>query len=129
VQRYKPVRFRQVTDGTSFTLLAGDKRMNLSRLGREQADDNEGYTVGWNSDTLRRTGHLPYPDYMGDDPYDDKDDGKDNGDHRFGSSHSQVFMAVFADGAVRPIRYSLELRVFRYLGNINDGYQFDSGAF
>lgn len=116
VRRYKPLSLRHIFDGTSFTLLAGDKRLNLRFLGQPQDDDNEGYTAGWNSDTIRRTNHLPRPDF----------NGTGDGDHRFGSSHPTIFNAVMVDGSVRPVTYKVELKIFRNLGNINDGYQLDS---
>ncbi|MFV2069146.1 MAG: DUF1559 domain-containing protein, partial [Pirellulales bacterium] len=111
VRRYKPNRLAHVTDGTSSTLLAADKRMNLTYLGKAQDDDNEGYTVGWNSDTLRRTNRRPKPDF----------NGEGDGDHRFGASHGTVFNAVFVDGSVHTIVYSIDKNIFRYLGNISDG--------
>ena len=40
---------------------------------------------------------------------------------RMGSSHPGAFNAAFADGSVRPIRYSIKPAVFTYLGNVNDG--------
>ena len=75
--------------------MAGDKRLNIANLGQPQRDDNEGYTVGWNADTLRRTDRGPKPDYRGGDD--------DYGDKRFGSSHPATFNALLADGACMKI--------------------------
>src|SRR5262245_28909599 len=36
VRRFKPTRMADLTDGTSNTLLVGDKRLNLARLGQDQ---------------------------------------------------------------------------------------------
>ena len=111
VRRFQPRRFRDITDGTTQTLLAGDKRLNLASLGFPQEDDNEGYTAGWNSDTVRGVNKRPLPDFVG----------LGDGDDRFGASHPQVFQIVLSDGSTRPIAYSIDGEVFERLGNIADG--------
>jgi prepilin-type N-terminal cleavage/methylation domain-containing protein/prepilin-type processing-associated H-X9-DG protein len=107
-----PIRITEITDGTSNTLMAGDKRLNLGKLGQSQADDNEGYSAGWDDDTMRYTNRLPLPDYSAK---------TGDGNGRFGSSHPGGFQAVFADGSVHHISYSISLATFRNLGNIRDG--------
>ncbi len=111
IRRFKPVRLNEVTDGTSKTLVIADKRLNLAQLGQPQDDDNEGYTVGWNSDTIRRTDEPPLPDFVGDG----------DGDKRFGSSHTGVLNVLQADGAVMSLDYDIDKEVFRRFGRINDG--------
>jgi prepilin-type N-terminal cleavage/methylation domain-containing protein len=113
MRRYKPLAARKVTDGLSHTLLAGDKRLNIAFLGQPQRDDNEGYTVGWNSDTLRRTDRGPRPDYRGDDD--------EFGDKRFGGSHPGSFNALLADGSLHSISYDVDEDVFERLGERADG--------
>jgi len=112
VRQYKPVRIQDITDGTSNTLVAGDKRLNLKGLGQPQPDDNEGYTAGWDVDTVRSTASAPAPDFVGD--------GWDKAG-RFGSSHTGGINAVLADGSVHVISYSINPTVFLYLGNKSDG--------
>lgn len=111
VRRFQPRRLRDVTDGTTSTLLVGDKRLNRARLGSPQEDDNEGYTAGWNSDTLRNTDKQPLPDFSG----------LGDGDDRFGSSHPAVFQVSMADGSTRSVAFSIDGRLFQLLGNVNDG--------
>ncbi len=108
-----PVRLAQVTDGTSNTLLAADKRLNIAQLGEWQEDDNEGYTVGWNEDTIRRTDRSPSPDHVG----------QGDGDKLFGSSHPEIIDAVFVDGSVRTISMQIDKKLFEKFGNISDGEQ------
>jgi prepilin-type N-terminal cleavage/methylation domain-containing protein len=115
LQRFKPLSFRDITDGTSNTLLVGDKRMNVRFLGQLQDDDNEGYTAGWNEDTIRRTDRPPAPDYAG--PTGD-------GELLFGSSHPSIFNIALTDGSVQSIPYSIEADVFARLGNRSDGETF-----
>ena len=111
VRQFTPVRIAEITDGTSNTLLISEKRLNVSQLGQEQSDDNEGYTAGWDEDTMRITTAPPAPDFHGDGP----------GDMVFGSSHPGVFHAAFSDGSVRSLTYAIDLTVFDRLGNKSDG--------
>lgn len=110
IRRFKPIRLSQVVDGASNTLLFADKRLNVALLGQPQDDDNEGYTAGWNSDTMRDTSRKPLPDFHG----------VGDGDKRFGSSHASVFNAVRADGSAHSIVYDIDGDVFRRMGGIND---------
>jgi prepilin-type N-terminal cleavage/methylation domain-containing protein/prepilin-type processing-associated H-X9-DG protein len=103
-----PVRLAEVTDGTASTLLLGEKRMNLTRLGQLQKDDDTGYASGFDADVVRKTTSAPAPDYRA--PSGD-------GGQLFGSSHPGRFNAAFADGSVRPISYSVTRSVFSRLGS------------
>jgi prepilin-type processing-associated H-X9-DG protein len=113
VRQFKPNRIADITDGTSNTLLIGEKRLNLSFLGQPQKDDDVGYTQGWDNNTIRSTSEPPAPDYRGQEDED--------GDDLFGSSHPGRFNAVFADGSVRTISYTVSAVVFSRLGNKSDG--------
>ena len=110
--RYKPCRIAEITDGTSNTLMVSEKRLNLTNLGQPQPDDNEGYTAGWDEDTIRSTAAAPAMDFSGS--------GWDQ-TRRFGSSHAEGVFAVFADGTVRMISYSVDPNVFLNLGHKSDG--------
>lgn len=120
VRRYTPVRIAEITDGTSQTLLLGEKRLNRRYLGQAQDDDNEGYTVGWNEDTIRRTDEPPAPDHF-------KDVG--DGEKLFGSSHPGAFQAALADGSVRAIAFTIEKDVFEGLGDRSGGEALGGDAF
>jgi prepilin-type N-terminal cleavage/methylation domain-containing protein len=102
-----------VTDGTSNTIFAGDKRLNRFYLGQFQGDDNEGYTSGWDHDVIRWFAGAPAEDPNRADAGD--------GAQRFGSSHPGGFMAVSCDGSVRFYRYSAPLTVFQALGTAKGG--------
>jgi prepilin-type N-terminal cleavage/methylation domain-containing protein/prepilin-type processing-associated H-X9-DG protein len=112
VVRYRyPTRFADILDGTSNTLLAGDKRLNRSRLGQPD-DDDTGYASGFEDDVVRYTTRPPAPDYNA---------ATGDGDMRFGSSHPTRFNAVFADGSVQTLSYAIDPLLFGYLGNVSDG--------
>jgi prepilin-type N-terminal cleavage/methylation domain-containing protein len=113
VRQFIAIRIAQITDGTSHTLLVADKRLNLSWLGQPQNDDNEGYTVGWNSDTIRKTSSPPAQDYYGGQGLD--------GGLVFGSSHSGIINAAMADGSARQVDINIDQLNFKALGDIDGG--------
>jgi hypothetical protein len=112
VRRMEPVKIGQISDGTSNTLLLSEKRMNIGLLGQMQANDNEGYTCGWNHDIMRYTAREPRPDFV---------HASDPGDDRFGSSHAGGMNIAQADTSVRFLTYDVELDVFKRLGCRADG--------
>jgi prepilin-type N-terminal cleavage/methylation domain-containing protein len=97
-KRRDPIRLNDLLDGTSQTLLAGEKRMRVDNIQNFQSDDNEGYSAGWDWDIYRRTDLPPLPDIKG----------ANNPDAYFGSSHSGGFMALLGDGSVRMIRFDIQ---------------------
>jgi prepilin-type processing-associated H-X9-DG protein len=111
-KRADPIRLQDMKDGTSLTLVAGDKKVFAGIRGF-RGDDNEGYSAGWDHDTVRRTDVAPLPD-----------DGND-GDGRFGGLHSNGFNALLGDGSVRFISYSVSCcgsgSTFWRLGHRFDG--------
>jgi prepilin-type N-terminal cleavage/methylation domain-containing protein len=121
VVRYRSsTRISNITDGTSSTLLAADKRLNLYKLGKLQRDDDTGYASGFDADVIRYTNRAPAPDYRA--PTGD-------GKLRFGSSHTGGFNAVFVDASVHFLSYSINATMFSYLGNISDGQVVDGNEF
>ena len=108
----RPTSIAKIADGTSKTMLIGEKRMNIGLLGQMQANDNEGYTTGWNHDTMRFVGRSPLPDFLHP---------SDPGDDRFGSSHTGGMNITLADGSVRFVTYGMELDIFKALGVRMDG--------
>ena len=114
------IDFASVRDGTSNTILAGDKQLAPDKLGQTY-DDNEPYVApGWDSEIFRLGSPTspPGPDtdhtsYTASDPM--------SGSSRFGSSHPGVFNAALVDGSGRAISFTIDLEVFRRLCVRNDG--------
>jgi hypothetical protein len=78
-----------------------------------QANDNEGYTCGWNHDIVRYVNRAPRPDFK---------HATDPGDDRFGSSHTGGMNIALADAAIRFLSYDIDLDVFKRLGHRADGF-------
>jgi prepilin-type N-terminal cleavage/methylation domain-containing protein len=112
-RRRMPIRIQDLSDGTSVTLVAGDKR-TFRPLNGFRGDDNEGYTSGWDHDVIRRTDLAPLPDNPAGD-----------GDGRFGGLHPNGFNALLGDGSVRFISFSVSCcaqgTTFWNLGHRADG--------
>ena len=121
VGQYNPTRMSDITDGTSLTLLVGEKRLNLTNARVGGIDDAVGYTAGFDEDTVRTVADPPAPDYYGEE-----DEG---GEFLFGASHPGKFNVVFADGSVRSVSYTIDRTVFYYLGHKCDGQAIRSEDF
>lgn len=117
-----------VKDGTSTTILVGERNYNLARMNQSlgQADENNGYMDGYDWDVIRwaylaSTGHdgVPAPDR------------RDNSiwDRRFGSSHPGGCQFVMVDGSVRIVRWSIDLTAFQRLCHRSDGQPIGNADF
>ncbi len=105
-----------VYDGTSFTILAGEKYQNPDHMytGGSCADNNSVFQ-GNDWDTNRWTSSAPKRDTPG----------VGNCDRNFGASHPAGFNVVFCDGSVRLLKFTISPEIFSDLGNREDGHLFD----
>jgi prepilin-type N-terminal cleavage/methylation domain-containing protein len=118
--RGSSVTFACISDGTSNTLLLGEKCLNVGLLGKYQTDDDTGWVDGWDWDNIRWGYFPPQPDWSEGDP-SVADSGNVPLHGAFGSSHPGIFNAALCDGSVRTISYSVSWEVFKRLSSRNDG--------
>lgn len=115
ISRYNGgMRFQRITDGTSTTILLGERNVNVALLNdSSQADENNGYMDGYDWDTIRWGHEAPIPDRRTNSPQGML--------LRFGSSHPGGLQFAFADGSVRWVSYTVPLPTFQRLCSRNDG--------
>jgi prepilin-type N-terminal cleavage/methylation domain-containing protein len=111
---YEPTNFASIIDGTSNTLFIAEKRLNVTYINQYQGDDNEGYTSGFDHDTVR-FGDRAFP------PLRDIKATSADGAQRFGSSHPAGFNALMGDGSVRLMSYTVNNVMFEFICRREDG--------
>ena len=129
--QYRPVRnvtptigMTQVSDGTSNTLMVGEKFVRPDLVEGGSSSDDRGWSDGWDPDTMRSTCWPPLQDSLSGTA-DDTLYGKGAGVVNFGSSHPGGFNSVFADGSMHPINYDIDPYIFDRLGDREDGQPVD----
>lgn len=124
-------RILDISDGSSNTIMIAEKQVHVSTMGTSKAGgDNESWNnPGWDQDNVRcgnqpdggnlpnnANDSLPLPD----DRHPDSTKAT-FWSTRFGSSHPGVFNAVFADGSVKSLTYTMDAANWLRLCKINDG--------
>lgn len=115
-------KISMITDGTSHTVVIGEKHIARGELNRGgsaggSADGNLyiSQQTGWyESHSVRQTDHV---NGLGRGPQDNRP----NRYHTFGSWHPDVCLFVFVDGAVKALNTATGLSVLRRLGDRRDG--------
>jgi prepilin-type N-terminal cleavage/methylation domain-containing protein len=114
---YRRISFEHISDGSSNTMVIGEKRIRPSLSGIGEWHDDFGWADGWDPDTLRSTICPIKPD--ADEP--DIDDKPYRGlAYQFGSAHASGINAGFADASVRHLNYDIDRELFNQLGNRAD---------
>jgi prepilin-type N-terminal cleavage/methylation domain-containing protein len=117
-----PTKISQITDGTTHTLMIGEKyvyQQHYDGHGNDPSDDR-GWLDGWDPDTMRSTMAQPLSDAVwrklcaADNPANNSS--LFNQTYLFGSAHAAGFNCVFADGSVHSISYDVPIDVFNSLG-------------
>ena len=127
-QRRSTLTLNDIRDGTSNTFFAGESQKLLNSLNSYQSDDNEGYTSGWDWDTMRYAGGgcatnlrvsglcPPRPDSLRNPA-----DNSNTVTGLFGSSHTGGVNMLFCDGSVRFVPYTVTPAVFAALSTRQGG--------
>ncbi len=130
----RPVTMARIIDGTSHTLMLGEKYLRTDQYGGGSKSDDKGWTDGWDPDAMRSTCFQPYQDSDGtgfpatglNGPTDMF--GHDRDVYYFGSAHTGGFGAAFADGSVHTINYDIDVTVFNGMGTRAGGEMTDSAG-
>lgn len=103
-------------DGTSNTLMVGEKQTNIKNFGSSGGDNEPYVNSGWDQDEIRwgAIGNNPQSDF------DHPAEPPTYWSGRFGSSHSGAFNGVMVDGSVRSISYNVDAETFRRICVRND---------
>jgi len=115
------VRLAEITDGTSNTLMVGEKHLSVQNYltGLDQAD-NENIFVGFDNDTTRGMNKLR-TGAVGDIRFPPRVDSRVADLRTFGSAHPAGFNGVLCDGSVRTFTYNINEDTYMRLGNRGDG--------
>jgi prepilin-type N-terminal cleavage/methylation domain-containing protein/prepilin-type processing-associated H-X9-DG protein len=115
-----PLSMRHVVDGTSNTVLLGERWLDNRWYSYppQNCPENDDYRGGFISPVSTVPGISRTASF---EPKQDTDQypptpfppGHLNNFQRFGSAHSEGFQAAFVDGSVRLIRYTVNLSVFQ----------------
>lgn len=106
-------RMVMITDGTSNTIMFGEKRLDPTRYRVGTDFDDTGWSVGWDNDNTCITS------------YTFAADATSASQHQMGSAHVAGMMAAFADGSIRMIRYGITTATLNNLGDRQDGQVID----
>lgn len=111
-----PVRTANITDGTSNTLVAAEKRINQLYYGGNTVwCDVDGFYFGSECSCMRDANNQPTPDSQSPST------SNVYYDTTFGGPHAGVLMGMLADGSVKAIRFGITATVFSRLANVSDG--------
>lgn len=117
----KPRKMSQITDGTSKTVMIGEKFVRSDLYEGGCSSDDAGWTDGWDPDVMRSTGIPPLQDTSKDAMVQNSQppEGSAWWEFHFGSAHPGGINMLAADGSVHTVNYNIDLEVFNALGTCN----------
>jgi prepilin-type N-terminal cleavage/methylation domain-containing protein/prepilin-type processing-associated H-X9-DG protein len=121
------VEMQHIEDGTSNTMLVGEKFIRPDLYEASSSSDDRGWTDGWDPDTMRSTCFPPKQDSLSGNTNNALWGASVNVPN-FGSAHSGGFNCSFVDGSVHLINYEIDPIVFDRLGDRRDGEVVDFSA-
>jgi len=103
-----------IKDGLSKTYLVGERYLHVSTYETgSPSDDDQGWDVGYDWDTVRWTNREP--------KFDEQVDNVNGGNENFGSIHLGSFHMAMCDGSVKSVSYEIDLTIHLQCGNRKDG--------
>jgi len=108
------MKFSKITDGSSNTIMCGEKAVHPTHYRNFSCSDNEGYTSGWDWDTIRWGSRLPISDVQANAC-----------EVRFGSTHPGGLNMAFADASVHFISTSVDLTPWQNAISCDEGESSD----
>jgi prepilin-type N-terminal cleavage/methylation domain-containing protein/prepilin-type processing-associated H-X9-DG protein len=123
-------RLAKIIDGTSQTILVGEKHVPSENYEASNDGNDQGWDLGFDIDINRWTRFPPFPDstYNKGNRIPIGETFNDQWSV-FGGSHSAGCQFVFCDGSVHTISYDVDLAVYTRLGPIADGEVVDTTSF
>jgi prepilin-type N-terminal cleavage/methylation domain-containing protein len=125
------VKLRNITDGTSKTIWAGEKHIYFQNydVGDKATVNNSGNDQGWDLgfdyDNVRWTNQSPHPDtWIAGSPSAVDQTTFES----FGSAHPSGCQFVLCDGSTQTVSYDVDSKVFSALGGRNDGTPVDMSS-
>jgi len=105
------IKFAQITDGTAYTYLYGEKNLDPTQYDTGVAgNDDQSMYNGFDRDNVRTTADVPVVDTP-----------NVTYTFQFGAAHPSGWAAVFCDGSVHFMSYDIDLKTHNRLGNRQDG--------
>ncbi|TWT76992.1 hypothetical protein Pla123a_24170 [Posidoniimonas polymericola] len=119
------VRLSQVTDGSSQTMLVGEKHIPFGEYDTGTYPGNDqGWDLGFDTDVNRWTKRPPLADSS-------EFPASITGDDRlsiFGSAHTAGCQFVYCDGSVHTVTYGVDQDVFSAIGTVAGGEVVDASS-
>ncbi len=105
----------RILDGTSNTSMIGEKFHQPQYYDKGDWCDDQGWTAGWDPDSMRYTAFSPIKDRNNPPglPW--------NYGYYFGSAHPAGINMVFGDGSVHMVSYNVQAVLFNNWGHRRDG--------
>lgn len=113
-----PINLGAITDGTSNTMMLGEKRLIPTQYMTGAWHDDRGWTDGWDPDVMRLTSAPLGPDVRSEV---DQNSGLvgDIGYH-FGSAHPNGLNICYADTSVKFVPFTIDRNTFNRMGHRQD---------
>jgi prepilin-type processing-associated H-X9-DG protein len=121
------VSLSKIEDGTSKTMLIGEKGIPSNLYGGGTWGDNYGWQMGHAWESVRFSNKVPRQDAEIAVQGDGVNGWPCGGCDYFGSAHAGGFNASMVDGSVHSISYDVDHDVFRAVTNRRDQTSFDFG--